>query len=67
VSGAIVSREVIARQAAAAAALAAENQDAPAPPNPYCEHMEPEHHHAWNASFKRHLHAQLAPDSESSA
>jgi hypothetical protein len=67
VSGAIVPREVIARQAAAAAALAAKQPHDPPPPNPYCEHMEPEHHLAWHASFKRHLHVQLAPDSESSA
>lgn len=63
----IVSRETIARQAGRAAELAAANPKAPAPPNPFCEHLQPEHFREWQASFMRQLHLQMNPAGESCA
>lgn len=64
----IVSRQLIATQAARAAQLHARSgAGAPPPPNPYCEHFEPEHHLEWAASFKRSLHHLQAPEAESCA
>lgn len=63
----IVSRAVIARQADAAAQWAAANPKQPEPPNPYCEHLEPEHHREWLASFRRQLQWHTAPEAEGSA
>lgn len=64
---AIVTRESIARQANQAAKLAAADPRKPRPPNPYCEHLQPEHHREWNASFERQLQWHLSPEGEGSA
>ena len=63
----IVSRELISRQADAAAAWAAANPGKPQPANPYCEHLEPERHREWAASFERQLQQHAVPDGEGSA
>lgn len=58
----IVSRELIARQADAAAEWAASHQDQPAPRNPYDEFLEPDHHQEWACDFTRHLSERIACD-----
>lgn len=59
---AIVSRETIARQAGRAAELAAANPKASPPPNPFCEHLQPEHHDCWECDFRRQFDALTAPE-----
>lgn len=49
----IVSRQIIARQAEAAAKHHAKQPAGTPPPNPYCFAMEPEHHREWAAAFAR--------------
>ena len=56
----LVSRELIARQAAAAARRKADGAEKP--PNPYCEILEPAHHAEWEASYERELHQLTAPE-----
>jgi hypothetical protein len=50
----IVTRQAIALQAARAAQLHAQAPaGTPLPQNPYCAHMEPEHHAEFAASLER--------------
>lgn len=62
----VISRELIARQAAAAAEMTARTgEDAP---NPYCAHLEPEHHDEFARRFYIALQRLTEPsDSEASA
>jgi hypothetical protein len=60
----VTSREVIARQAQAAAQRHAAG--APVPPNPYCPILEADHHREWAASFKRACN-ELVAEAEGSA
>lgn len=61
----ITSRQIIARQAEAAAGHhASQPAGTPLPPNPYCEHAEPEHHREWAAQFTRALHGIQVPEAE---
>lgn len=63
----IVSREAIARMADEAAAQWATHPSTPKPANPFDEHLHPEHHRAWKASFERELLRHSAPEAEGSA
>lgn len=60
----VISREVIARQAQAAAQRHAAG--APVPPNPYCPIFEADHHREWVASFERACN-ELVAEAEGSA
>lgn len=62
----IVSRAVITRQAERAAEIALKDP-ATRPPNPYDQHLQPEHFRCWECDFKRYHHALAVPEGEASA
>lgn len=66
-SGPIVSIELIARQAAAAARLALDHPGKPLPENPYCRNMQPDHHAAWEERFDLAMQRARELDAEGSA
>lgn len=60
-SAPVIFRDVIARQAQAAAQASARGLEVL---NPYCEHFQPEHHRVWAESFAQ---AVCVPESAGAA
>jgi hypothetical protein len=62
-----IPRALIAQQADHAAQLWAKDSGAAEPPNPYDEHLQPEHFRCWACDFARYKVQHVAPDCEASA